>query len=124
MQIAKKNKNFTCDSIPIRLEFYFRFRSKHLCNQTVTFNQSLTLFYYNVNRVIKMFLPKLKNLREDHDLTQQYVANYLKINRVVYIRYEKGIREIPISLLIRLSKLYNVSIDYIVDTSNQQKSTY
>lgn len=71
-----------------------------------------------------MFLPKLKNLREDHDLTQQYVANYLKINRVVYIRYEKGIREIPISLLIRLSKLYNVSIDYIVDTSNQQKSTY
>lgn len=68
-----------------------------------------------------MFLPKLKNLREDHDLTQQYVANYLKINRVVYNRYEKGTREIPISLLLKLSLLYQVSIDYIVDNPSHKK---
>ena len=63
---------------------------------------------------------RLKDLREDNDYTQDFVAKYLKINRVVYNRYENGIREIPISLLIQLSRLYNVSIDYIVGISNEK----
>lgn len=63
---------------------------------------------------------RLKDLREDNDYTQDFIAKYLKINRVVYNRYENGIREIPISLLIQLSKLYNVSIDYIVGISNKK----
>lgn len=63
---------------------------------------------------------RIKNLREDNDYTQEFVASYLKINRVVYNRYENGIREIPISLLIELAKLYNVSIDYIVGISNKK----
>ena len=43
-----------------------------------------------------MHFKRLRDLREDNDYTQQYVANYLKINRVVYSRYEHGNREIPI----------------------------
>lgn len=61
-----------------------------------------------------MHFKRIKNLREDHDFTQQYVASYLNINRVVYSRYENGIRDIPITCLINLSKLYNVSVDYLI----------
>lgn len=68
-----------------------------------------------------MEFKRIKDLREDHDYTQEYVAKYLNINRVVYNRYENGIREIPISLLIKLSKLYNVPIDYIVELENNKK---
>lgn len=64
---------------------------------------------------------RIKNLREDHDLTQEYVATYLKINRVVYNRYENGIREIPINLLIKLADFYNVSIDYMVNRTNNKE---
>ncbi len=63
---------------------------------------------------------RIKNLREDHDYTQEYVAKYLKINRVVYNRYENGIREIPVSLLIKLSKLYNVSTDYLLNLKDNK----
>ena len=61
---------------------------------------------------------RIKNLREDQDLTQEYLSKYLKINRVVYNRYENGIREIPINLLIKIADFYNVSIDYIVGRTN------
>ena len=71
-----------------------------------------------------MHFKRIKNLREDHDFTQQYVATYLNSHRVVYSRYESGIREIPISCLINLSKLYNVSVDYLVEgaTDKNRKS--
>ena len=68
-----------------------------------------------------MEFKRIKNLREDYDFTQDYVAKYLNVNRVVYNRYENGIREIPISILIKLSKLYNVSIDYMVGLTNKKK---
>jgi transcriptional regulator with XRE-family HTH domain len=68
-----------------------------------------------------MHFKRIRDLREDHDYTQQYVANYLKINRVVYSRYEHGNREIPISYLIKLSQLYNVSIDYMVGLTNNKE---
>lgn len=67
-----------------------------------------------------MHFKRIKNLREDHDFTQQYVATYLNIHRVVYSRYENGIREIPVSCLINLSRLYNVSLDYLTEGTNDE----
>ena len=61
-----------------------------------------------------MFFHRIHDLRVDNDLSQQQVADYLMCNRQVYARYERGIREIPVSMLIKLAKLYNVSVDYIV----------
>ena len=61
-----------------------------------------------------MFFKRLYDLRVDNDMTQQDVADYLTCNRQVYARYERGIREIPVSMLIKLAKLYNVSTDYIL----------
>lgn len=68
-----------------------------------------------------MYLKRLENLRVDHDYTQLYIAEYLGCQREVYRRYEKGTRSIPIDFLIKLSILYNVSIDYIVGITNEKK---
>ena len=58
-----------------------------------------------------MFFQRIYDLRTDHDMTQQQVADYLVCNRQVYARYEQGKREIPVSMLIKLAKLYNTSTD-------------
>ena len=62
-----------------------------------------------------MFFKRLYELRIDNDLTQQQVADYLMCNRQVYGRYENGIREIPVSMLIKLADYYNVTLDYLVE---------
>lgn len=63
---------------------------------------------------MKKYTDVLRELREDNDLTQAQVAKVLGIKQQVYSRYELGIRELPISLLIKLCKFYNVSADYIL----------
>ena len=61
-----------------------------------------------------MHFKRLYDLRIDNDLTQQQIAEYLMCNRQVYARYERGLREIPISMLIKLADLYKTSVDYIL----------
>ncbi len=61
-----------------------------------------------------MYLKRLEDLRIDHDLTQQDIADILFCKREVYRRYEKGIRELPLSYAIKLAEYYNVSLDYLV----------
>lgn len=67
-----------------------------------------------------MYFQRLTDLRQDHDLTQQEVADILHCKREVYRRYEKGIREIPVSYAITLAKYYQVSLDYLLGLSNQR----
>ena len=67
-----------------------------------------------------MYFKRLYELRVDNDLTQKQVAEYLVCNRQVYARYEKGNREIPVSMVIKLSKLYNTSTDYILEKTNNK----
>lgn len=65
-----------------------------------------------------MFFKRIGDLRIDHDKTQQEIADMLTCNRQVYARYERGFREIPVSMLIRLAEYYHVSVDYILGLSN------
>lgn len=66
-----------------------------------------------------MYYKRLKDLREDHDYTQEVIAEKLNISRPQYSLYENGKRDIPVDLLSILAKLYNTSIDFIVgDTDN------
>ncbi|MBR5239938.1 MAG: helix-turn-helix transcriptional regulator [Clostridia bacterium] len=58
--------------------------------------------------------PRLKDIREDHDLTQTQVAKHLFITQQQYSLYEKGLREIPVSMVIKLAKLYKVTVDYLL----------
>lgn len=61
-----------------------------------------------------MYFQRLEDLRSDHDLSQIDIAKYLNMNRNVYWRYEKGLREIPVWAVIKLADLYKVSTDYLL----------
>lgn len=65
-----------------------------------------------------MHFPRLKELRQQHHLTQQQVADILFCQREVYRRYEKGIREIPVSHAIVLARYYGISLDYMFELSD------
>lgn len=66
-----------------------------------------------------MYFPRLEDLRIDADLTQEQVAKILNCQREVYRRYEKGLRELPLSYAIILAQYYSVSIDYLVGLSDK-----
>ena len=61
-----------------------------------------------------MYLPRLRDLREDHDMKHKEVAALLGINQRVYSNYETGKRDIPLHHLIVLADYYKVSTDYIL----------
>lgn len=65
-----------------------------------------------------MYLKRLKNLRTDHDLTQENIADMLKCHREVYRRYEQGIRTLPIDYLITIANYYNTSTDYLLELTD------
>ena len=64
---------------------------------------------------------RIKDLREDHDLTQKQIADYLHIKQNTYCQYETGRRQIPIEILIALAKYYKVSTDYILGLTDVKK---
>lgn len=61
---------------------------------------------------------RIRDLREDHDLTQKQLANILNCSQQVYSNYELGQRDIPTDILIKLSSFYNVSVDYILEITD------
>lgn len=69
-----------------------------------------------------MFYRRLRDLREDHDLTQDELVRILNMHKTTYTNYEQGKREIPFALVIQLAKLYNVSIDYIAELIDEPKA--
>ena len=64
---------------------------------------------------------RIKDLREDNDLTQQQVAEILGTSQTMYARYERGWRDIPTDLLRKLAKLYNTSTDYILELTDDPR---
>ena len=63
---------------------------------------------------------RTRELREDNDLLQKNLAEYLNCSQVAYSRYELGTRDIPTEVLIALSKFYNVSTDYILGLKDEK----
>ena len=61
-------------------------------------------------------------MREDNDLTQQQLSKILLCDQSLYSKYERGEREIPIVLLIKLADYYNTSIDYLVGRTDNPKN--
>ena len=64
---------------------------------------------------------RIRDLREDRDLTQSQVAKMLRCSQQVYSNYELGQRDIPTDILIKLSNYYNVSTDYILGLSDDPR---
>lgn len=63
--------------------------------------------------MIKLKL-RIKDLREDHDLTQKKISEILMCDQSLYSKYERGEREIPLVLLIKLADYYKTNLDYLV----------
>ena len=61
---------------------------------------------------------RIKNLREDHDLTQKQMSKLLNISQVAYSYYELNKRSIPLELLCKLADFYNTSVDYLLFRTN------
>lgn len=70
----------------------------------------------------KKYIERIRALREDHDYSQQFVANYLSTSQTMYARYERDASAMPIRHLICLSRLYNVSSDYILGISDDTRT--
>ena len=68
-----------------------------------------------------MHFRRLRDMREDHDLSQMQIAEYLGIQQTVYIRYERGFQTIPLEHLIKLADYYNVSLDYLTGRTGEPK---
>ena len=71
-----------------------------------------------------MHYQRLRDLREDHDLTQDALVHRLGMHKTTYTNYEQGKRELPFALAIRLAQLYNVSLDYIAGLIDDPKAIH
>lgn len=65
-----------------------------------------------------IYYQRIRNLREDRDLTQQQIADLLHIGQRTYSDYESGRTRIPIERIMLLAQFYNVSMDYITGASD------
>lgn len=64
---------------------------------------------------------RIREIREDRDLTQSDIAKILNVSQVAYNFYEIGKRQLPIELLIKLAKYYNTSTDYLLELTDERK---
>ncbi len=62
---------------------------------------------------------RLKDIREDHDLTQKAIADYLHVKQNTYSQYENGQRKLPIDMLIALARYYHTSCDYLLGLTDE-----
>ena len=64
---------------------------------------------------------RLRDLREDHDLTQRQLAGMLGLTQPQYFRYERGYRDLPTDILIRLAQIYETTADYILGLTDDPR---
>lgn len=68
-----------------------------------------------------MYFQRLRDLREDMDMSQERIGKVLGISQTVYSRYERGYQTIPVEHLLVLADYYNVSVDYILGRTNEKR---
>lgn len=84
--------------------------------QFIIINREFTVFGGNF-----AVYPNIRALREDNDITQKKMAEYLHCSQQVYSNYELGQRDIPTDILIKLALFYDVSTDYILGLTENPK---
>lgn len=70
-----------------------------------------------------MLYQRIRELREDHDLTQVQMGKILSCSQRVYSNYERGELDIPTEILIKLADFYEVSVDYLLNSTEQMQMT-
>ena len=69
------------------------------------------------------YVKRIRDLREDHDKTQEDIARVLGTSQTMYARYERGANEMPLHHFVAICKLYNVSADYLLGRSMNRDGT-
>ena len=64
---------------------------------------------------------RIRDLREDNDMTQKQVADYLFCDQSLYSKYERGLREVPVNIIIKLATFYGTSTDYILGLTDEKQ---
>ncbi len=64
---------------------------------------------------------RIKDIRQDKDLTQKQIADYLICDQSLYSKYERGERELPLYVAVKLAQYYEVSLDYLVGLTDEAK---
>ncbi|MBR5232803.1 MAG: helix-turn-helix transcriptional regulator [Clostridia bacterium] len=64
---------------------------------------------------------RIRDMREDNDLTQKQISSIIRCDQSLYSKYERGERDIPLSLIIKLADYYNISIDYLTGRTDNPK---
>ncbi len=64
---------------------------------------------------------RIRDIREDQDLTQQKISDYLQCDQSLYSKYEREERDVPLHIIIKLAIFYNTSIDYLVGLTNEKR---
>lgn len=82
---------------------------------------NLPLMYNNHQEVVIMY-KRIRDLREDKDMTQTQMAEILNCSQRVYSNYERGDIDIPTEILKKLADFHNVSVDYLLDRTNNKKT--
>ncbi len=65
---------------------------------------------------------RIRDMREDRDLTQQQVADYLLCDQSLYSKYERGERPIPLEIMVKLAGYYKTSVDYLVGLTDDKRA--
>ena len=72
--------------------------------------------------VMKMKMKiRIRDMREDHDMTQKQVAEFLLCDQSLYSKYERGEREIPLNMMVKLAQLYHTSVDYLAGLTDDSR---
>lgn len=77
--------------------------------------------WYNNCEVIFVQYERIRNLREDSDMTQQQMADKLYVNRRTYSSYETGVRGIPTEILSQIADIFGTSVDYLIGRTDTKK---
>lgn len=67
------------------------------------------------------YYQRLRDLREDNDLTQNQLVEKLNMHKTTYTNYEQGKRDLPLEVAIKIAKFYNVSLDYLAGLTNEYR---
>ena len=74
----------------------------------------------NETSKVTIMYKRIRDLREDKDMTQTQIAEILNCSQRVYSNYERGDIDIPIEILKKLADFHNVSVDYILERTNNK----
>lgn len=75
---------------------------------------------YCIVALVMLMRLRIRDMREDQDISQQQIANYLMCDQSLYSKYERGERTVPLEIMVKLADYYHTSIDYLVGITDQK----